>query len=188
MSVEKFPQTLHAGTHRIWIQHTRVSNKPQKNVIYTSKHATLAVPLGLILFLANASIKSVRRSITILRREQNLQIVKLNITNQRNFILFTNRITFAYKQVCFDKFMMTYSRGRTSSCQQSCIFPQISTLPLEMLEKILLEAAVSKASPYLNNNADVYHDLAAVCSLWKDIIDGDHFRWTFKYRVLSTCE
>ena len=45
MYVENFPQTLHAGTHRILMQHTPVSNNTQKNLIYTSKHGTPAIAL-----------------------------------------------------------------------------------------------------------------------------------------------
>ena len=43
--VETFPQTLHADTHRIWIQRTPVSNNPQKNFIHTSKHGTPAIAM-----------------------------------------------------------------------------------------------------------------------------------------------
>ena len=54
-----------------------------------------------------------------------------------------------------------------------------------MLEKTLLDAAISKAHPRLDNNSEIYGDLAAVCRLWKDILDGDHFRRMFRSRLRS---
>lgn len=64
---------------------------------------------------------------------------------------------------------------------------QMSTLPVELLEKILLDCAIRKADPVFDNNSDVYHDLAVVCRLWKDIIDSDHFRSNFLSRLKFTC-
>ena len=57
-----------------------------------------------------------------------------------------------------------------------------------MLEKILSDAAISKASPMVDNNIEVYRDLAAVCRLWKDVIDGDHFREEFVHRLHVRCK
>ena len=65
---------------------------------------------------------------------------------------------------------------------------QISNLPVEMVEKILAEAAVAMASPRSDNNSEVYRDLAAVCSQWKEILDGDVFRQNFLDEVRRRCE
>ena len=61
----------------------------------------------------------------------------------------------------------------------------MSALPLEMVEKIMLDAAISKASPTFDNNAEVYRDLAAVCRQWKDVLDGEQFRRQFLRLLIS---
>ena len=67
---------------------------------------------------------------------------------------------------------------------------QISSLPEEMLEMILLEVAVMKASRHLfsDNNDEIYRDLAVVCQQWKRIIEGDEFCKMFLDRVHDNCE
>ena len=52
----------------------------------------------------------------------------------------------------------------------------ISMLPVEMLMKIIFFAAVSRSSHKRNNSLDVYRGMAPVCTLWRDVIDSDHFR------------
>ena len=65
---------------------------------------------------------------------------------------------------------------------------QISALPEEILEKILLDAAILNASPTSDNNADVYRQLAAVCRLWKKVVGGDEFCDEFLRRLKSACK
>ena len=64
----------------------------------------------------------------------------------------------------------------------------MASLPNEILEMILLDAAVLKARPMRDDYSKIYGDLAAVCGLWKDILDGDHFRRTFRSRLRSICK
>ena len=57
-----------------------------------------------------------------------------------------------------------------------------------MLEKILLDVAMLNAHPVHDNNSEVFQNLAAVCCLWKDIVDSDHFCMMFRNRLRSVCE
>ena len=56
---------------------------------------------------------------------------------------------------------------------------------MEILEKILLDAAILNASPTSDNNAEVYRHLAAVSRLWKKVVDGEEFRAEFLRRLKS---
>ena len=58
-------------------------------------------------------------------------------------------------------------------------------MPVEMLEKILLYAAVSKSSPMENNSLDVYRGLASVCRLWRDVMESDHFRYMYLEQIAN---
>ena len=94
------------------------------------------------------------------------------------------------------------------------IHSPICKLPVEMLWKILLEAAVAKTVEYSNleiqrnvvrdqsdnrdtvrlkancktsNTTRAYRDLAAVCRLWKAVLDEDLFRQDFQMRLIELC-
>ena len=56
------------------------------------------------------------------------------------------------------------------------------------MEAILLDAAILNASPTSDNNHDVYYNLAAVCRLWRKIIEGDVFRDEFIRRLVTVCK
>ena len=63
---------------------------------------------------------------------------------------------------------------------------EIRSLPVEILDKILLEAAILRASKLEDDNAEVYRDLASVCRLWRNVIETDHFRRKF-IRLIVQC-
>ena len=67
---------------------------------------------------------------------------------------------------------------------------QMSSLPEEMLEKVLLELAVLKASPFpsTNNDEEVFRELAAVCEQWKRIVNGGEFHKMFLDRAKTACK
>ena len=59
----------------------------------------------------------------------------------------------------------------------------MSSLPEEIVEKILIEAAVDRSSPTDDDIQSVYHGLASVCRQWRHIFDGTIFQRTFIRRL-----
>ena len=51
----------------------------------------------------------------------------------------------------------------------------LSSLPDEILEKILLDAAFDRASSLFDDNLEAFRGLALVCTRWKTIVQGDVF-------------
>ena len=64
---------------------------------------------------------------------------------------------------------------------------QIHKLPAEMVEKILLDAAISEASPVYDNNDEIFRKLKDVCGFWKEIVNSDHFLQLFQRRLRARC-
>ena len=66
----------------------------------------------------------------------------------------------------------------------------MASFPEELLEKVLVEAAVMKASrgPICNNNERVYRGLAGVWRQWKRVVEDEEFREMFLYRVNRDCK
>ena len=64
----------------------------------------------------------------------------------------------------------------------------ITGLPTEMVEKILLEAALMTVDPIANNGLPIYRNLAGVCRLWRSILDKEIFHNTFLTAIAALCE
>ena len=65
---------------------------------------------------------------------------------------------------------------------------ELLQLPTEILNKILLEVALSEAHSTKNNTQEVYRGLAVVCGMWKDIVETDHFQKKFVTRLAKMCK
>ena len=63
----------------------------------------------------------------------------------------------------------------------------IARLPVEMLEKVLLNVAIARSSPTESNAEEVFQCLTTVCEFWRTVIGTKHFQEMYSDSI-AECE